>query len=287
VETGNYTLAAAQLGLTPAAVSRAVARHEASLGIQLFRRTTRSMRLSDGGRDYYERCRQALSLLEEAERSISLAQAEPKGRVRISVPTTYGHYRVLPLVPGFVRRYPRISIEVNVANENVDLVGDGFDLAVRMGTIEDSRIVARKLEDAAVGVFASPDYLAQHGAPLHPSELTRHTCLGFLRPSTGRPLPWGFVDDGGRGLDIEPGKAVRCSGDVLGCVTLARQSAGLVQAYYFVVEADVREGRLVEVLRTYAGRHARFSLLQPPGRKPSLAVRVFVDMLVAHCTSSS
>jgi DNA-binding transcriptional LysR family regulator len=242
------------------------------------------MQLSDAGRLYFERCRQALGLLEEAERSLSLYQKEPEGVVRVSVPTTYGHYRVLPLVAEFASRHPRITLELNISNDNVDLIGDRFDLAVRMGDIDDSTLIAQKLEDAALGVFASPAYLERHGTPLHPSELQTHTTLGFLRPSTGRALRWGFVDAAGKPFEIEPSKTLRCSGDFLGCVTLARHSAGLVQSYHYIVEADVREGRLVEVLRPFAGRSARFSLLRLPGQGASLAVRTFADLLLERCS---
>jgi DNA-binding transcriptional LysR family regulator len=283
VETGNYTAAASQLGVTPAAVSRAVARHEATLGVELLRRTTRSMQLTAAGRLYYEQCRKALALLEEAERELAASQDEPRGLVRISVPTTYGHYRVLPLIRDFMRRYPKVTLEVNVSNENVDFVTDQFDLAVRMGAPPDSTLIARKLEEAPFGVFGSPRYLKEHGRPTHPSQLERHTCIAFLRPSTGRPLPWLFHERDGSPFEIMPQKTLRCSGDVLGCVTLSRHGAGLVQAYFFTVDAEVRRGRLVEVLRPYTGRRAPFFLLHPPGPGQSIAARRLADFLVERC----
>lgn len=283
VETGNYTLAASQLGVTPAAVSRSVARHEAALGSKLLRRTTRSMELTEAGQLYYEQCRKALALLEDAERTLAQAQGEPRGLVRISVPTTYGHYRVLPLVREFMQRHPKVTLEVNVSNQNVDFVTERFDLAVRMGDPPDSTLIARTLEDAAFGVFGSPGYIKEHGHPAHPSELSEHTCIAFVRPSTGRPLPWLFHDLDGSPFELAPQKALRCSGDVLGCVTLARHGAGLVQSYYFIVEELLRRGELIEVLRPYTGRKARFSLLYPAGQGQSLAARLFADMLVERC----
>lgn len=283
METGNYTQAAQRLGLSPAAVSKAIARQEASIGIALFRRTTRSMQLSPPGRVFYEECKKALALLEQAERSLSQHQKEPEGRVRISVPTTYGHYRVLPLVGEFTALHPRVELEVNVSNENVDLVAGRFDLAVRMGEIRDSSLIVRKLEDAELGVFASPSYLERHGFPEQPSDLEQHVCLGFVRPSSGRTIRWAFADKAGRPFDLEPGKQLCCSGDFLGCVMLARHAAGVVQAYRFLVEDDLREGRLIEVLRPFAGRSAPFSLLQPPGQSTTLAARLFADMLVERC----
>ena len=286
VESGTFTRAALALGMTPAAVSKAVARREASLRVPLFRRTTRSMQLTTPGQLYYEECKKALRVLEQAERSLSLHQQEPEGRVRLSVPTTYGHYRVLPIVAEFAERYPRTLVEIDIANDNVDLVSGRFDLAIRMGLVKGSTLVVRKLEDASLGVFATPAYLERHGFPQHPSELEAHLCLGFVRPSTGRPIAWGFRDERGRPFELEPGKLLLCSGDFLGCVGLARQSAGLVQAYHFIVAEDVAQGRLVEVLRPYAGRSAPFSLLQPPGRHVALAVRLFADRLIRWVAGS-
>lgn len=285
VETGNFTLAANQLGVTPAAVSRAVARQEAALGVPLFRRSTRSVKLTDAGQRYYEQCRQALALIEDAERSLSEQQAEPRGLVRLSVPTTYGHYRVLPLVPGFRERYPEVTLEVNISNENIDFVTDSFDLAVRRGELDDSTLIVRKLEDADVGVFASPSYLERHGRPRDTGDLARHTCIAFVRPSTGRPIPWRFRARDGSHFELTLGNELRCTGDFLGCVTLARHGAGLVQAYRYIVEEDVRRGHLVEVLHPFAGCTSPFSLLQPAHRAQSLAVRRFADMLVESCSN--
>ncbi len=283
VEAGNFTKAAKQLGITPAAVSRAVARHEDALGVVLFRRSTRSVTLTDAGQLYYEQCRQALALIEGAERSLSEQQATPRGLVRLSVPTTYGHYRVLPLVGDFLARYPEVSLELNVSHENVDFVTDRYDLAVRMGVLDDSALIARKLEDAGVGVFASPAYIERRGRPQHPRELAKHTCVTFARPSTGRPIPWGFRAQDGAPFEVAPGDQLRCTGDFLGCITLARRGAGLVQAYHFIVDEDLRRGDLVEVLSPFAGRSMPFSMLQPAHRVQSLAVRLFADTLVEAC----
>lgn len=284
VEAGNYTRAANQLGITAAAVSRAIARHEAELGAQLFLRTTRSVQLTEAGQQFFDKCRQALALLEEAERGVSQQQVEPQGLVRLSVPSTYGHYRVLPMIRHFTERYPRVALEVNIANTNVDIVTERYDLAVRMGVLDDSSLIVRKLEDAAFAVFASPSYLQQHGRPQHPSELSRHTCVTFIRPSTGRPLPWLFREPEGGPFEIVPEGKLRCSGDPLGCATLARHGAGLAQTYRCIVEEDVERGRLVEVLEAYTVPGAPFSLLQPVARVQPPAVRLFADLLVEHCS---
>jgi DNA-binding transcriptional LysR family regulator len=280
VESGSFTQAAKELGLTPAAVSRAVAKQEERLGAQLFRRTTRSMKLTDDGAAYYEKCRQALSLLEAAERQLGTEGGTPRGLVRISVPTTYAHYRLMPIVSAFREAHPEVSFDLNVANRNIDFVAEGYDMAIRAGALEDSTLVARKLEDAALAMYASPGYLARHGAPRVPSDLEKHTLLGFLRPSTGRPLSFLCREKDGSSFEIPPGPAVRCSDDFLGCVSLAKAGAGIVQAFRFIGEPAVLRGELVEVLEPYAAASRPFSLLMPARRVATLAVRMFADALV-------
>lgn len=282
VETGNFTQAAVKLGMTPAAVSRAVARHEAELAVQLFQRTTRRVQLTEAGRRYFERCSQAMEIIEDAQRSVVEQQEEAQGLVRISVPATYGHYRVLPLLGEFLDQHPRVTVELDISAQNVDLLADRFDLVVRMGPLPDSNLIARKLEDAPIGIFASPRYLAVHGQPASPEELDEHSCITFERPSTGKALPWLFLDRQGRPMQVTPRSRLRCAGDVWGCVALARLGAGLIHSFRFMVEEDLRAGRLVEVLREYSGRTGAFTLLQPAHGDRSLAVRRLAEFVVGR-----
>ncbi|MDI1428252.1 LysR family transcriptional regulator [Polyangium sorediatum] len=277
-ETGSFTKAARALSVTPQATSRSVARLERALGVTLFRRTTRSLAPTDAARRYYDLCVQALSLLSTGERELASGKKAVEGRVRISVPTTYGHHRLLPSLGTFRERYPGIGVEVNVSNQNVDFVRDGFDLAIRMGTIDDKTLVARKLGDFALGVYASPSYLARHGAPRTPGELDEHTCVAFVMPRSGRVLPWTFVPAPER---FEPEAPYRCSDDVLGIITLARAGVGLVQVYDFLVEEDVARGALVEVLGSFRGKSRPFSLLYPKSVEPSRPARALIDYIVA------
>jgi DNA-binding transcriptional LysR family regulator len=264
VEEGSFSLAARRLGVTPAAVSRAIARQEAHLGASLFRRTTRSVQVTPRARDYYAQCKRALELIESAEANFAEEDPIPRGRVRISAPTTYGHSRLLPLLPPFREQHPAVDVEVQLANRNVDLVAEGIDLAIRMGDLPDSSLVARKLCDAPLGVFASPRYLACSSPPRRTDDLARHTLIGFVRPSSGRVLPWLF-QEGGVPFEWQPEKALRISDDFMGCLTLARAGGGLVQAYHFLVAGDLESGLLVEVLPSVAGRTRPFHLVSPPG----------------------
>jgi DNA-binding transcriptional LysR family regulator len=281
-ETGSFTSAARALSVTPQATSRSVARLERALGVTLFRRTTRSLAPTDQGRRYYELCVQALSLLAAGERDLASGRGSPEGRVRISVPTTYGHHRLLPSLGAFRERHPGVRIEVNISNQNIDFVRDGFDLAIRMGAIADGTLVARKLGDFALGVYGSRSYLARHGVPRAPEELARHTCVAFSMPSSGRLLPWTFHP---APRSFVPDAPYHCSEDVLGVIPLARAGVGLVQIYDFLVEKDVELGTLVEVLAAYRGASRPFSLVYPRGVILSPAASALKDFIVAGARS--
>lgn len=288
-EQGSFSAAATAAGVTPAAVSRAIARLEARLGVRLFIRTTRQIRLTDGGRAYFEQCKQALGQLLEAEREVTGQQLVPAGTLRISLPTTYGHYRVLPLLPAFRARYPAVNIDVHLSNRNVDFADEGFDLAIRARAPVDSTLTARKLEDAELVVVAAPAYLARHGTPQTLAALADHDCIQFLLPSSGKPISWLFREnaslnygshDNGGDRELATVGSYCCSEDILGGVTLARSGAGLFQTYRFIVADDLRNGNLIEVLQEHGGRSRPFSMLYPHGRHLSRRVRAFVDFLL-------
>ncbi|WP_321921690.1 LysR family transcriptional regulator [Paraburkholderia guartelaensis] len=279
-ELGSFTLAANAASVTPAAVSRSVARLEERLGVRLFVRTTRQIRLTDAGRRYFEQCRQALSQLVDAEREVTGEQTTPAGVLRISMPTPYGHYRVLPLLPAFRERYPEVQVDTHLSNRNIDFADEGFDLAIRGRAPADSNLVARKLEDAEMVVVATPAYLKRAGVPKTVADLQSHECIQFELPSSGRHLAWTFGGNANEDGDVITSGSYGTSGDALAGVTLARAGAGLFQTYRFVVADDLREGRLVEVLREEGGRTRPFILLYPHARYLTSRVRAFVDFLV-------
>jgi len=278
-ELESFTAAARQAGLTPAAVSRAIGRLEERLQVRLFVRSTRKIRLTDGGRAYLAQCRQALNQLLEAERELSGQQAEPSGLLRISAPTTFGHFLLMPILTAFRERHPQVQVEVQLSNRNVDFVADGFDLAIRAREQPDSGLIARKLMDAELVVVATPGYLARAGTPRTLEDLARHECIQFLLPRTGQPVPWEFRHQG-RDIQFQTQGRYTCLDDVLGTASLARAGAGLAQTHRFVVAEDLRRGDLVEVLQPFGGRGRPFSLLYPAGRHMPLRVRAFADFLV-------
>lgn len=281
---GSFTAGAAALSTTASVLSRAVARLEARLGSQLLRRTTRRLSLTDAGRQYLEQVRAALAMLGDAERDVQGAGGALTGQVRISVPTSFGHYRLPPLLCRFAELHPGVQVEVNITNRNVDLVAEGFDLAIRMGQFPDSGLVVRKLEDAALCLVAAPAYITRRGAPSSLAELQAHDCLSFVMPRTGRIADWSLRDEG---ADIEwtpPGR-FRISDDVLGTASLATAGLGIAQTYDFIAADRMRTGALVEVLPPLRGRTRPFSVVYAPHRRQSAAARSLIEVLT-HATSS-
>jgi DNA-binding transcriptional LysR family regulator len=278
-ELESFTAAAAAASVNPAAVSRTVASLEKRLGVQLFVRTTRQIRLTDPGKRYFEQCREALNHLVDAEREATGQQTTPAGVLRISMPTPYAHYRVLPLLAEFRKRYPGVTVETHLSNRNIDFADEGFDLAIRGRAPRDSGLIARKLEDSELVVVASPVYLRRANKLKTLDDLANHECIQFELPSSGRNIPWEFNQDG-NSVQISTLGGVGSSGDVLAGVTLARHGAGLFQTYRFVVEKDIADGTLIELLPQYGGCSRPFILLYPHGRHLASRVRGFVDFLM-------
>lgn len=281
VDSGSFSAAAIALATTPSVVSRAIARLENRVGIQLLRRTTRRLSLTEGGRVYVEQARAAFDLIDGAERRIHGLDGTITGRVRMSVPTTYGHFRLPPLLAGFSEKFPQVRVDLSIANRNVDLVGEGYDLAVRLGKLSDSGLVGRKLEDAGVRLVASPAYLQRAGVPDSIDALASHACLPFVMPGSGKVAPW-LLREHGQDRDYLPSGKVMVSDDVLGTVSLAESGLGICQAYDFVVQEKVNQGRLVECLPDARGRGRPFSVIFPPHQQLSAAARALIDWLCKH-----
>jgi DNA-binding transcriptional LysR family regulator len=278
VEKGSMTEGAIALSTTPSVISRAISRLEARLGTQLMRRTTRRLSLTEAGRIYLDQARIAFSLMDDAERAIRGQSGKVSGQVRLSVPTTYGHYRLPAMLAGFAEAYPDVRVELDITNRNVDLVAEGFDLAIRLGQLRDSGLIARKLEDARLCLVASPDYLRRNGVPQTIDDLAHHRCLSFVMPSTGRDAPWVFRVEG-NDVDWTPPGQMRVLDDVLGVISLAESGLGICQTYAFIARGHIEQGRLVKVLEGLEGRSRPFSMIFPPHRRISAATRALIDFL--------
>lgn len=278
VERGSMTAGAVALGTTPSVLSRAITRLEARLGVQLLRRTTRRLSLTEQGRIYLEQSRAAFALIDDAERAMQGQGDELTGSVRLSVPTTYGHHRLPALLQRFSAHYPQVRVELSITNRNVDLVAEGYDLAIRLGHLPDSGLVARKLEDAPMCLIAAPSYVMRAGAPGSIGELPQHACLPFVMPSTGRVSPWILRDDG-RDVDWTPQGFLQLSDDVLGVVSLSLSGLGICQTYEFIARDLIAQGRAVEVLTQARGRSRPFSVIYAPHRRLSSASRALIEAL--------
>lgn len=281
VDKGSITAGAVELGTTPSVLSRAIARLEARLGAQLLRRTTRRLSLTEAGQLYLEHARGAFGLIDQADRAVQGHGGDSlSGRVRISVSTTYGNYRLPVLLKPFLVAHPQVQVELNISNRNVDLVAEGFDMAIRLGQLPDSGMVGRRLEDPAMCLVASPDYLARMGVPNSVDELERHELLSFVMPSTGRAAPWMLRDATGADLDWPVPARMRVSDDVLGVVALAEQGLGICQCYRFVAAQRLASGRFVELLPLLNGRSRPCSLIYAPHRRLSAASKALIEALI-------
>jgi DNA-binding transcriptional LysR family regulator len=194
VNTGSLSAAARDLGLSPALVSRRLSGLEARLGVRLINRTTRSLHMTDEGAAYYETCTRVLAEIEEADAAVSAGRADPRGILRVALPASFGNQHVAPLVPRFVARYPDVQIALSLSDRTVNVVEEGFDLAVRIADLADSSLAARKLAPNRRVVCASPAYLQRHGAPRTPEDLAQHNCL----TTTDFTMTWDYRDPDGK-----------------------------------------------------------------------------------------
>jgi DNA-binding transcriptional LysR family regulator len=278
IEANGFTAAARALGLSKAAVSKQVARLEDRLGVRLLNRTTRRLGLTEAGRDFYERARRILAEVEEAEQAASSRQASPRGLLRVNAPVTYGIGHVVPVLPAFMRRYPEIRLDLVLNDRYVDLIEEGFDLAIRVGLepLKDSSLVARRLFATRHAVCAAPSYLAARGSPQMPADLARHDCLLYSYLSTGEE--WRFLDAAGRPFGVRVAGPMRANnGDALHHA--ARAGLGIIYAPAFLLAEDLAAGRLVPVLSDWQTPEAAVHAVYPPGRPLGTKVRVFVDYL--------
>jgi DNA-binding transcriptional LysR family regulator len=279
VEHGSFSAAAVVLSTTASVLSRAVSRLEGRLGAQLLRRTTRSLSLTDAGRRYADEMRAAFARIEQAEQAIRSTTVQLSGKVRMSVPTSYGKQRLPGLLAAYARAYPLVALEVDISNRNVDLVAEGFDLAIRSGPLPSSSMVARTLEVSPLCLVAAPDYLEAAGPLGGLADLARQRCIAFIRPSTGRVIPWHLRDDG-RDIDWAPPASITVSTDVMGMVWLAERGMGIALCPRLFAEESLAAGRLVEVLPGLGGRTRTFSVIYPAHRSLSAASRALIEMLV-------
>ena len=279
-QSGSFTTAAAKLGVTPAAVGKNVTRLEHELGVRLFNRTTRRLRLTTEGRAFLAEAGEALHRLDDAVLSVTRAAAEPAGRVRVSCTTNFGRRFVLPLLSDIARKHPQLRLEIVLENRMANLVDEGYDIGVRGGLMKDSSLVARHICRLSSVLVASPAYLRRHGAPkAHGELLEGHRLLG-LRFASGEVMPWRFRKPSGRGfVEWEPPAQV-WSSDPEACLDLALSGDGICQAGLLHAAPFLRSGRLRVLLHgQYDNGERQMVLCYPHRPLLSQRVRVVVDAL--------
>jgi DNA-binding transcriptional LysR family regulator len=275
VELGSFTAAADALGISHTIVSRQVRQLEEHLGAQLLNRTTRRFALTDAGRDYYESTRAVLDLLDDADRNVGRHQAEPTGILRINAPMAFGTIEVAQWLPGFMAKYPGLQVDLVCNDRMVDLIEDGFDVALRLARdLPDSTLVVRRLATSKVLLVASPAYLRTHDAPATPSDLLQHNCLVYT--AAARANEWTLV--GADGTE----QAVAVRGTLQANTNVALRAAavagvGIANTAAFIVRDELERGSLVELLPGYTLKPRELYALYPQNRHLSPKVRAFVD----------
>lgn len=274
---GSFAAAARQLGGAPSTLAKAVARLEAALGVKLFHRTTRQVTLTPDGERLFQRCQRVLAEVEDLQAEAAGTRAELAGLLRIDLPITYGRRFVLPLLADLARRHPRLELDVRLNDGWADLVRDRIDLALRVGHLRDSSLVAQRVDRQVLVLCASPAYLADRGTPRRIEDLDRHAAIRFRLPSSGRNRPWEFRQRG-RPVELDPVAAVRLN-DGEGLVEAACLGLGLCQVPDYMAADEIARGRLVELLPGCRPEPAPISIVVPSGRLLPARVRAAVDAL--------
>jgi DNA-binding transcriptional LysR family regulator len=274
---GSFAAAARDLGGSPSTLAKSVSRLEASLGVKLFHRTTRQVSLTADGERLFHRCERVLAEMEDLQADAAGTRTFPSGMLRMDVPIYYGRRFVLPLLAALQREHPALTVEVRLQDGFADLVRDGIDLAVRIGTLRDSSLVARRIDAQRLVLVASPSYLRQHGTPTRLEDLSAHKAVAFRLPSSGRSRPWQFRQ-GRRAIEMSAAHTAQLS-DTEALGAAARLGMGLCQVPDYVVQDDLASGELVEVLAGLQPEPMPISAVVPSGRLVPPRVRVALASL--------
>ena len=274
-ELGSFSAVALQLGVARSVVTRQIAALEAHLGVKLMVRSTRRLALTSAGSAYLEKCRVILNLVDTAETDVAAERLAPRGNVRLSLPLSFGVTHLGPLLLEFSGRYPEVSLEMDFSDRSVNLIGEAFDLTIRITSHLKSGDIARKISSRRLRVVAAPDYLARHGRPLHPSELVNHACLGYTLG--GGAMSWQFAVDG-----VAQSFPIRCrinsnNGEVL--TEAAALGLGITCHPDFIVDRYIAEGRLEEILTEFPAPELGVYAVLPTNRHVPHRIRVLMDFL--------
>lgn len=276
VDGGSFASAADRLDISRAMASKHVSHLEEHLGTRLLQRTTRKLMLTEIGSVYYERCVQILADVAEAEEGAAHFSETPRGTLRLTVPVSFGVLHMGPLISEYLKRYPEVRIDILMADRRVDLIEEGLDLALRIGALTESGLIAKRLGSDRVAVCAAPDYFERHGVPTTPEDLVRHNCLTYSYATSGDE--WRLTGPDGTVHTVKVSGSLRASnGDMTKLGAL--DGVGIIRQPLFLIGDDLRAGRLVEVLKDYRSQELGIYALYPSRKHLSAKVRVFVDFL--------
>jgi DNA-binding transcriptional LysR family regulator len=275
VDSGSFVQAADALNISKPAVSRHVSELEQRLGVRLLQRTTRKLSLTEEGRTFYARCKSLLAEVEVAETEISSKAVAVKGLVKVNVPVSFGLLELAKVWPGFMSRYPDVELDITLSDRFVDLVEEGYDLAVRIARMPNSSLISRKLASSRMILCASPAYLRKHGKPKKPSDLAAHAALSYSLLATGDQ--WEF--DGPEGKTFVTVKPVMRTNSGDSCLAAARQHKGIILQPSFIVAGDLQSGALVELLPGHRSLEFGIYAVYPSRQFVSPKVRAMIDFL--------
>jgi LysR family transcriptional regulator for bpeEF and oprC len=274
---GGFAAAARETGVAPSTLAKSVARLEQSLGVKLFHRTTRQVRLTPDGERLYERCERVLLELAELQAEASGAAAHPAGLLRIDMPVYYGRHYVMPVLARLQARYPQLVLDLRLSDGFTDLVRDRIDLAVRIARLSDSTLVARRVGWQHLVLCASADYLARRGTPRRLEDLSGHDAIVFRLPNTGRDRPWQFRQRGAD-VDIQARPRARIS-ETNGLLEALLLGFGICQVPDYLVAGPISRGRLVELLPSFKPPPLPINIVHPSGRLLPSRVRAAIEAL--------
>ena len=278
VDLGSFAAAGGAMGLSAQMVGKHVSAIEERLGARLLNRTTRRQSLTDVGRLYYERCKDVLADAEAAEAVVQEFGASPRGRLRLTAPITFGTYSLRPLITRYMALYPQVDVELALVDRFVDVVGEGFEAAIRLGRLSDSTLMARALRPYRLMACASPAYLEARGTPQVPEDLAEHDCLGFAYWSRPPMTEWDFTGaDGARKVQVRHKLLIN---DSRALFDAALDGLGIMLGAEVMVEGALASGELVRVLPDYEAPSRPLHVLFPGGGRVSPKVRAFIDMVV-------
>lgn len=274
---GSFSAAARQLGVSTTAVSRHVADLEQMLGVTLLRRSTRNVSPTEAGSQYLPRAAAALEEINRLNLEIADSGQEPQGHLRITAPPSVGHASIALLAVEFAEAYPKVTVELEIAQRLVDLVAEGFDAAIRSGPLESSSLISHRIIETRYQLYASPDYLKRRGTPKSPEDVSNHDCIGWI--GTARPNDWFFIHDG-KTISVP----IRCRlqvTDLEAQRAAALRGLGLATLPCLSVQDDLKEGRLVALLPDHEMDNSVLSLVRPRTPFMPTKLRVFIDFITA------